>query len=60
MRAVMRPWSSGRAYQNYIDPRITDWPAAYYGDNYARLVQVKARYDPDWIFRFEQGIPPVR
>jgi FAD/FMN-containing dehydrogenase len=58
MRAVMRPWSSGRAYQNYLDPQIVDWPAAYYGDNYARLVRVKAQYDPGQVFRFPQGIPP--
>jgi FAD/FMN-containing dehydrogenase len=58
MRAVMKAWSSGRAYQNYVDAAIPDWRAAYYGANYARLVQVKAAYDPDWIFRFEQGIPP--
>jgi FAD/FMN-containing dehydrogenase len=58
MRDVMQPWSSGRAYQNYVDARILDWRTAYYGANYDRLVQVKATYDPDQIFRFEQGIPP--
>jgi hypothetical protein len=58
MRARMRPWSTGRAYQNYLDPNLKDWKSAYYGANYARLVQIKARYDPDWVFRFDQGIPP--
>ncbi|WP_169730233.1 FAD-binding oxidoreductase [Chitinimonas koreensis] len=57
MRATMRPWSSGGAYVNYIDPLIADWPAAYYGANYARLVQVKAQYDPSEVFRGPQHIP---
>jgi FAD/FMN-containing dehydrogenase len=58
MRAMMRPWSTGRAYQNYLDPNLKDWKDAYYGSNYARLVRVKAAYDPDWVFRFDQGVPP--
>jgi FAD/FMN-containing dehydrogenase len=58
MRALMRPWSNGHAYQNYVDPNIKDWKNAYYGANYPKLVQVKAAYDPDWVFRFDQGIPP--
>jgi FAD/FMN-containing dehydrogenase len=58
MRAVAAPWSSGGAYQNYVDPLLTDWPSAYYGSNYPRLMSVKARYDPEAIFRFPQGIPP--
>ena len=57
VRAIMKPWSSGRAYVNYIDPLITDWKTAYYGGNYARLVQVKAKYDPTGLFKFPQGIP---
>jgi FAD/FMN-containing dehydrogenase len=58
MRTVMQPWSSGGAYVNYIDPLIQNWPTAYYGSNYARLVLVKAAYDPNRLFRFPQGIPP--
>jgi hypothetical protein len=58
MRTLMKPWSSGRAYVNYMDPLITD-ATAYYGDNYARLVTVKAKYDPRQVFRLPQGIPPA-
>ena len=58
MRTLMKPWSSGRAYVNYMDPLVTD-ATAYYGDNYARLVKVKAKYDPKQVFRHPQGIPPV-
>lgn len=59
MRNVMQPWSSGRAYQNYIDPRISDWQSAFYGSNYARLRSIKAQYDPDSVFRYAQGIQPA-
>ena len=43
------------AYSNYIDPLLTNWPAAYHGGNYARLVSLKAQYDPDQLFRLPQG-----
>ena len=29
-----------------------------YGDTYERLAQIKAKYDPDNIFRFNQNIQP--
>jgi FAD/FMN-containing dehydrogenase len=52
----MRPYASGQAYQNYVDPDLTNWRQAYYGANYSRLTQVKAAYDPDRLFTFPQAI----
>ena len=51
----MRPYASGQAYQNYIDPALTTWRQAYYGANYTQLTQVKAKYDPDRVFSFPQA-----
>jgi FAD/FMN-containing dehydrogenase len=55
--ASVHPWGSGRVFQNFADPDLEHWPAAYYGPNYHRLVQVKARYDPSNLFRFQQSLP---
>ncbi|MFB7268531.1 BBE domain-containing protein, partial [Streptomyces nojiriensis] len=52
----LRPWASGRAYQNYTDPKLTGWREAYYGPNLARLQEVRRVYDPDRLFRFPQAL----
>jgi FAD/FMN-containing dehydrogenase len=54
--AIVRPWGSGRAYQNFPNPELEDWAHAYYGTNYDRLMRIKRKYDPDDFFRFSQSI----
>jgi hypothetical protein len=55
---AMRPYVSGFAYQNYIDRELSSWRHAYYDTNYSRLRHVKTLFDPEWLFRFPQGIEP--
>ncbi|MDF3292723.1 MULTISPECIES: FAD-dependent oxidoreductase [Streptomyces] len=53
---AMRPYASGAAYQNYIDPTLTDWRRAYYGSAADQLAAVKRKYDPNRLFDFPQAI----
>lgn len=58
-RRAMRPYTKG-IYVNTPDLSIKNWPRAYYGYNFERLTKVKAKYDPENIFKFPQSIPPAR
>lgn len=53
----VRPWLSGKAYQGYADPNLSDWQQQYYGESLTRLKEVKRKYDPDNVFRYAQSIP---
>jgi FAD/FMN-containing dehydrogenase len=52
----MRPYVSGQAYQNYIDPTLKGWQRAYYAENLQRLKATRRRVDPDHYFSFPQAI----
>lgn len=54
---ILAPDFDGSAYQNFIDPTLEDWQAAYYGDNFERLIDVKTAVDPDDYFHNAQSIP---
>lgn len=54
---ALRPFMNG-AYTNVPNAGMPDWEHAYWGMNVDRLRAVKAKYDPENIFQFEQSISP--
>ena len=55
---ALHPYSAGGAYLNMIMDEGEERVQAAYRDNYTRLAQVKARYDPANFFRVNQNIKP--
>ncbi|MGE5224178.1 MAG: FAD-binding oxidoreductase [Omnitrophica WOR_2 bacterium] len=55
---ALHPYSLGGGYVNMIMDEGTDRVQAAYGENYARLAQIKARYDPQNFFHVNQNIAP--
>jgi FAD/FMN-containing dehydrogenase len=56
---VAPPHATGGVYVNFLNQDESERIAAAYGPNYARLAQVKAKYDPDNRFRTNQNIRPA-
>jgi FAD/FMN-containing dehydrogenase len=52
---------TGAGYGNYAPVDETDERirASFGAERYARLTQLKRRYDPDNVFRFNRNIPPA-
>ncbi|WP_158843776.1 FAD-binding oxidoreductase [Saccharothrix deserti] len=60
LRDVLRPWSTGATYLNFIGDEGADRVVAGFGEaNYARLARVKAEYDPDDVFNRWHNIVPA-
>ncbi|MBW5483971.1 FAD-binding oxidoreductase [Streptomyces bambusae] len=60
VRADVRPWSTGAVYLNFTGDEGRDRVVAGLGaDNMRRLGEVKRRYDPDNVFRFNHNIKPL-
>jgi FAD/FMN-containing dehydrogenase len=57
---ALHPYSAGGGYLNMMMDEGTDNVKAAYRDNYARLAQIKATYDPSNLFHVNQNIKPTR
>ncbi|MGW5343931.1 FAD-binding oxidoreductase [Streptomyces sp. NPDC004050] len=55
---ALRPYVDG-AYVNVPNIGMQDWETAYWGSNFDRLRKIKAEYDPQNVFQYEQSIPPA-
>jgi hypothetical protein len=57
---AVHPHNLGGAYINFMmDDEPQGRVQASYGSNFERLTAVKAKYDPDNLFRVNQNIPPA-
>ncbi|CAG8785800.1 33759_t:CDS:1, partial [Racocetra persica] len=52
-----RKYTNYQSYQNLIDRVLDNWQRRYYGENFEKLVKIKRRYDPDYVFHWNQSIP---
>lgn len=57
--ADLKRFSNGGVYLNFIGNEGQDRVRAAFGESYERLAQIKAEYDPDNFFRFNQNIKPA-
>ena len=56
---ALHPYSAGGAYVNMIMDEGEERVKAAYRDNYSRLAQIKAKYDPNNFFHVNQNIKPA-
>jgi len=54
--AAMEPYKTGGVYLNFMTDEAVR--AGYSEEKYRRLVELKRKYDPDNVFRFNQNIRP--
>ncbi|HVQ87843.1 MAG TPA: FAD-binding oxidoreductase [Actinomycetes bacterium] len=58
--ASLKPWTTGRLYLNFIGDEGPGRVAAAFGpEKFEKLQQLKAKWDPDNLFRNNQNIPPA-
>jgi FAD/FMN-containing dehydrogenase len=53
-----RPYASSTAYVNFLPDEDGERLSTTYGGNYAKLREIKAKYDPENVFRVNQNIKP--
>lgn len=56
---ALHPHSAGGAYLNFMMEEGEDRIRATYQGNYERLARIKAKYDPENLFRVNQNIVPA-
>jgi FAD/FMN-containing dehydrogenase len=56
---ALHPYSAGGGYINMMMDEGTEYVQAAYRDNYAKLAQIKATYDPGNLFHVNQNIKPT-
>jgi FAD/FMN-containing dehydrogenase len=54
----LHPYSAGGAYVNFMMDEGQERVQASFRENYARLAEIKAKYDPTNMFRVNQNIRP--
>ena len=57
---TMRPFLDRGVYVNDLGQEGEERVKAAYGGNYDRLAKIKAKYDPDNLFRVNQNIVPAK
>ena len=57
---ALHPFAAGGAYINFIMDEGEESIKATYNDNYKRLSEIKAKYDPENLFRVNQNIKPAK
>ncbi len=57
---ALHPYSAGGAYVNFMMEEGDDRIRATYRENYERLGDIKAKYDPTNFFRVNQNIKPAK
>lgn len=60
LRRDLQPWANGAVYLNFIGQEGEERVIAGFGpENYRRLAEVKARYDPGNVFHLNHNIRPA-
>ena len=56
---VLEPHLSTYSFVSFPDWDLANWQQSYFRDNYQELQEIKAKYDPIYMFRYSQSIVPA-
>lgn len=59
--SILSKYSNGEANQNYPRRSSKDYRSMYWGSNFATLLAIKKKYDPENVFHYQQSVsaPPA-